>query len=62
VVSFTPRPLYPQGKSTWYSLDRRLGDPTAVLDVVVKRKITSLRRESDLRTPIIQPVAQRYTD
>jgi hypothetical protein len=25
VVSFTPRPLYPQEKSTWYPLDRRLG-------------------------------------
>jgi hypothetical protein len=24
-VSFTPRPLYPQGKSPWYPLDRRLG-------------------------------------
>jgi hypothetical protein len=27
VVSFTPRPLYPQGKSPWYTLDRRLGEP-----------------------------------
>jgi hypothetical protein len=27
VVSFTPRPLYPQGKSSWYPLDRRLGGP-----------------------------------
>jgi hypothetical protein len=27
VVSFTPRPLYPQGKSPWYSLDRRLVGP-----------------------------------
>jgi hypothetical protein len=27
VVSFTPRPLYLQGKSPWYSLDRRLGGP-----------------------------------
>jgi hypothetical protein len=27
VVSFTPRPLYPQGKSPWYPLDRRLGRP-----------------------------------
>jgi hypothetical protein len=27
VVSFTPRPLYPQGKSSWYALDRRLGWP-----------------------------------
>jgi hypothetical protein len=25
VVSFTPRPLYPQGKSPLYPLDRRLG-------------------------------------
>jgi hypothetical protein len=24
VVSFMPRPLYPQGKSPWYPLDRRL--------------------------------------
>jgi hypothetical protein len=27
VVSFTPRQLYPQGKSTWYPLDRKLGGP-----------------------------------
>jgi hypothetical protein len=26
-VSLTPRPLYPQGKSPWYLLDRRLGGP-----------------------------------
>jgi hypothetical protein len=26
-VSFTPRPLYPPGKSPWYPLDRRLGGP-----------------------------------
>jgi hypothetical protein len=25
VVSFTPWPLYPQGKSPWYPLDKRLG-------------------------------------
>jgi hypothetical protein len=25
MVSLTPRPLYPQGKSHWYPLDRRLG-------------------------------------
>jgi hypothetical protein len=25
VVSLTPRPHYPQGKSPWYPLDRRLG-------------------------------------
>jgi hypothetical protein len=27
VVSFTPRPLNPQGKSPWYPLNRRLGGP-----------------------------------
>jgi hypothetical protein len=34
----------------------------AVLDAVVKRKIPSLRRESNPVTPIGQPVAQCYTD
>jgi hypothetical protein len=33
----------------------------AILDTVVKRKIPIPRRKSNLRTPIIQPVAQRYT-
>jgi hypothetical protein len=32
--------------------------PRAILDAVVKRKIPSLRRESNPRTPIVQPVAQ----
>jgi hypothetical protein len=36
--------------------------PRAVLDAVVKRKIPSPHRESNPRTPIVQPVAQRYTD
>jgi hypothetical protein len=53
----TPREIAP--RTHW------LGDwvgPRAVLDSVVKRKITSPRRESNRRTPIVQPVAQRYTD
>jgi hypothetical protein len=36
--------------------------PRAVLDAVVKRNIPSPPRESNPRTPIIQHVAQRYTD
>jgi hypothetical protein len=36
--------------------------PRAVLEAVVNRKIPSLRREANPRTPIVQPVAQRYTD
>jgi hypothetical protein len=36
--------------------------PRAILDAVVKRKISSPRRESNPKTPIVQPVAQRYRD
>jgi hypothetical protein len=36
--------------------------PRAVLDAVMKRKIPAPRRESNPTTPIVQPVAQRYTD
>jgi hypothetical protein len=36
--------------------------PRAVLVAVVKRKIPTPRRESNPITPIVQPVAQRYTD
>jgi hypothetical protein len=36
--------------------------PRAVLDAVVKRKNPIPRRELNPRTPIVQPVAQRYTD
>jgi hypothetical protein len=59
MVSFTPRPLYPHIKSPW--IGGWVG-PRAVLDAVVKRKIPSPHWESNPRTPIFQPVAQRYTD
>jgi hypothetical protein len=36
--------------------------PRAGVDTVVKRKIPSSRWESNPRTPIVQPIAQRYTD
>jgi hypothetical protein len=36
--------------------------PRAVLDAVGKRKIPSPSWESNLRTPIVQPLAQCYTD
>jgi hypothetical protein len=37
-------------------------DPRAILDAVVRRKISSHLRESKLRTPVVQPIAQPYTD
>jgi hypothetical protein len=56
-VRFTPRERVPD--THW--IGGWVG-PRAVLDTVVKRKIPSLRRKSNLRTPIIQPLAHFYTD
>jgi hypothetical protein len=39
-----------------------LMSPRAVQNAVVKRKILTPSRESNPRTPIVQPVPQRYTD
>jgi hypothetical protein len=58
VVSFTPWPLYPQGKSPWYPLDRRLGGMQS-WSGCSEEKISQLLPE--LEAPIIQPVAQCYT-
>jgi hypothetical protein len=52
----------PQGKKPWYPLDRRLGGAQSCSGRGVKRKIPSPRRESNPKTPIVHPVAQRYTD
>jgi hypothetical protein len=54
---FTPREIDPS--TPWI---RGWVGTRAVLDAVVKRKIPSPRRESNPRTPIVQPVAPRYTD
>jgi hypothetical protein len=58
MVSFTPRSLYPHGKSPWYPLDMRLVGPRAGLDAVVK-KIPSPCWE--LNSPIVQPVVIEVT-
>jgi hypothetical protein len=58
VVDFTPRLLYPQGKSPWYPLDRRLGRPQSRSGRGEEKNSQPLPR---LEPPIIQPVAQRYT-
>jgi hypothetical protein len=53
VVSFTPRPLYTQGKSPWYPLDRRLGGWSAH-----GGEEKNSQPLPWLEPPIIQPVAQ----
>jgi len=57
VVSFTPRPLYFQGKSPW--LDRMLGGPQSCSGHSGEEK--NSHPLPGLETPIIQEIAQRYT-
>jgi hypothetical protein len=59
VVSFTPQSLYPQGKSTWYPLDRRMGGPQSHSGRGGEE--VNSQPLPGLELPIIQPVAQRYT-
>jgi hypothetical protein len=56
VVSFTPRPLYRQGKSPWYPLDRRLGEPQSLSGRGGEEK--NSQPLLGIEPPIIQPVAQ----
>jgi hypothetical protein len=58
-VSFTPRPLYPQGKSPWYPLDRRLGGPQNRSGSGGEEK--NSQPLPGLEPSISHPVAQRYT-
>jgi hypothetical protein len=50
MVSFTPRPLYPQGKSPWYPLGRTLGRPQSLSDayIILFRKPEWKRKPQDL--------------
>jgi hypothetical protein len=61
VVSFTTRPLYHRERAPGTHGIGWVGS-WVVLDAVVKRKIPRPRWESNPRTPIVQPVAQCYTD
>jgi hypothetical protein len=58
VVSFTPWPLYSQGKSPWYPLDRRLGGPQSQSGCSGEEK--NFQPLLELKTPITQPIAQHY--
>jgi hypothetical protein len=58
VISFTPRPLYPQEESPWYPQDRRLGRPQSRSGSGGEKNSQPL---PGLEPLIIQPVAQRYT-
>jgi hypothetical protein len=48
VVSFTSLPLYPQGKSPWYPLDRRLAAKLCEVDFHTKRNVREKRKQKDV--------------
>jgi hypothetical protein len=60
VISFTPRSLYPQGKSLWYTLHRRLGGPQSRSRHGGKEK--NSQPLPGLELPIIQLVACGFSD
>jgi hypothetical protein len=62
VVSFTPWPLYLQGRRPHCLLDRRLGGPQSQSERGEEENISSLYRESNPWIPIVQPVDSRHTD
>jgi hypothetical protein len=51
--------LYPQGNSSWYPLDKRLGGPQSRSGRGGEEK--NSHPLTGLKVSIIQPVAQRYT-
>jgi hypothetical protein len=59
VVHFTPWPLYPQGKSPWYPLDRRLGGPQSWSGHGGEEK--NFQPLPGLESLIIQLIVQCYT-
>jgi hypothetical protein len=58
VVSSTPWPLYPQGKSAWYPLNRRLGGPQSRSERCGEEKISSPRRLFERL--IVTQLAKKY--
>ena len=56
VVKFTLPPIHPWGKNIWHPLNRRLGGPTASLDMLQKTQKNIFLRV--IKHQIIQPVAQ----
>jgi len=56
------RLLYPQGRIPHYPFDRRLGGPQSRFGCRGEKKFPAPAENRILEPPIVQPVAQRYTD
>jgi hypothetical protein len=59
VASFTPQPLYPQGKSPWYTMDRKQDGLQRSSGFGGEEK--NSQPLPGFEPQIIQPVAQRYS-
>jgi hypothetical protein len=57
VVSFTPRPLHPRGKSPWHSLVRRIGGPPSRCGSFGEKTDSLPFRESNFDSSATKPVA-----
>jgi hypothetical protein len=62
VVSFTPQPLYPQGKNCRYPLDKRLRGPPKPFCTMWRRENYWPYLDSNSVLSVVQPVASLYTD
>jgi hypothetical protein len=62
MVSFTPQPLYPQGKSPRYLLDRRLSGPQSRSGRLGEEKILDPTRTLNSDLLVVQPIGSHYTD
>jgi hypothetical protein len=62
VVSFTPLPLYPGGKSPRYPLDSRLGGPQSQFERRGGEKILDPSGTCTVASSVVQSVANRYAD
>jgi hypothetical protein len=60
VVSFTPRLLYPRGKSPWYPFDRRLGGPQIGFEHGTEEK--NSQPPPGIETPIIRSSSPQPVD
>jgi hypothetical protein len=57
MVNLTPQPLYPEGRSLLYPLNRRLGGPQIRSGEVARRKNPIIIAPAGNITPVVQSIA-----
>jgi hypothetical protein len=62
VVTFMPLLLYPQGKRTWYPLDRRLGWTLQLVWMIWRNEKLWPYQNSNPNPSVVQPTGSRYAE